>query len=79
MYIINLNLFIMTVVVPLSAFFSTMFWSRDSSLRAFRSPCDRLSIGQCDQFDTSKLKLFDFFLERFLEQLRAGLVDSNPT
>ena len=35
----------MTVVVPLSAFFSTMFLSRDSSLRAYRSPCDKLSLG----------------------------------
>ena len=33
-------LFIMTVVAALSAFFSTMFLTRDSSLRAFRSPCD---------------------------------------
>ena len=32
-------------MVPLSAFFTIMFLSRDSSLGACRSPCDRLSFG----------------------------------
>ena len=32
----------MTVVVTLSAFLSIMFLSRESSLSARRSPCDRL-------------------------------------
>ena len=35
----------MMVVVPLLAFFSTMFSSRDSSLRALHSHSDRLSFG----------------------------------
>ena len=35
----------MTVVDPLSAFLSIMFLSRESSLIAHRSPCDRLSFG----------------------------------
>ena len=38
-------LFIMRVVAPLSAFFSTMFLSCDSCLRAFCFPYDRLSFG----------------------------------
>ena len=60
----------MTVVVPLSAFFSTMFLSRDSSLRAFRSPCDRLSFGLLDLILASSNLTSS---RRFLEQLKAGL------
>ena len=38
-------LFITTAVAPLPAFFSAMSLSRKSFLRAFHSPCDRLSFG----------------------------------
>ena len=54
MYIINLDLTLVKFISSvhydgcgsltrgLSAFFITMFLSRDSSFRAFRSPCDRV-------------------------------------
>ena len=54
MYIINLDLTLVKFICSvhydgcgslIGFFFITMFLSRDSSFRAFRSPCDRLSFG----------------------------------
>ena len=70
--------FCVTVVVPFSVFFSrTIFLSRDSSLRAFRSPCDRLSFGLFNLILASSQ--ISLLVERFLEQLRAGLVGPSLT
>ena len=53
MYIINLDLTLVKFICSvhyddcdsLIGFFIAMFLSRDSSFRAFRSPCHRLSFG----------------------------------
>ena len=81
MYIIDLGLTLVKFICSvhydgcgslIGFFVITMFLSRDSSLRAFRSPCDRLSFGLLNLILASSNLTSS--IGRSQEQLRVGLM-----